>query len=246
MELLPDRAHVRLRSPAHGTYLYADEDGVGVSLRSRRASLSTVWAVHRVERSGNSFVLLHSAAYGRYLASSPEYINYAPDGVDGVVQCCYFNDLDQQDILWEAVGYRGDALFLHNPENRRWSRLWAVEAVPARVGPPLLPPPTPNPMLLRRMILYMKADEYGNIDYESTKLLVFEGHSVSRLRDELAFLLEEWHAVRITMCVWAGSHGRLTPLVVDLPLNNQTVEIVVYESWSRAAQGLQYPNVDAP
>jgi hypothetical protein len=82
------------------------------------------------------------------------------------------------------------------------------------------------------MILYMKADEYGNIDYESTKLLVFEGHSVSRLRDELAFLLEEWHAVRITMCVWAGSHGRLTPLVVDL-LNNQTVEIVVYESWSR-------------
>lgn len=82
-------------------------------------------------------------------------------------------------------------------------------------------------MLLQRMIWYMKADEYGNIDYESIELLVFEGHSVSRLRDELASLLEEWHSVRITMCVWAGSHGRLTPLVVDLPLNNQTMGIAV-------------------
>ena len=82
------------------------------------------------------------------------------------------------------------------------------------------------------MILYMKGDEYGNIDYESTNLLVFEGYSVFRLRDELASLLEEEHSVRITMCVWAGSHGRLTPLVVDLPRNNQTMEVVVFESWS--------------
>ena len=35
MELFPDGIHVRLRSRVHGTYLHADEDGVGVSLRPR-------------------------------------------------------------------------------------------------------------------------------------------------------------------------------------------------------------------
>ncbi|KAG2609592.1 hypothetical protein PVAP13_4KG051600 [Panicum virgatum] len=249
MEQFPDRAHVRLRSAAHGTYLYADEGGMGVSLSPQRGSLNTVWAVHRAERSSNSYVLLHSAAYGRYLALSQQHFGHARRRA--VLQCRYYNNIAQKDIMWVAIrmtDWANDQLFI---TNRRFGDLrmrWVVEAVPSRGLAPLFPDPapTPNPMLLRRMILYMKGDEYGNIDYESTNLLVFEGYSVFRLRDELASLLEEEHSVRITMCVWAGSHGRLTPLVVDLPRNNQTMEVVVFESWSGAAQGLQYPNVDAP
>lgn len=88
-------------------------------------------------------------------------------------------------------------------------------------------------MLLRRLILYMKGDHYGNIDLDSTKALIFEGSSVSNLRDELAYHLEERHPVRIAMCFWAGTYGRLTPLVGNLPWSNQTIEVVCFESWSR-------------
>ncbi|OEL32765.1 hypothetical protein BAE44_0006217 [Dichanthelium oligosanthes] len=70
MELFPDRAHVRLQNRVRGTFLHADQDGVGVSLSWCRASLNTAWQVHRVQRGGNDYVL-HSAAYGRCLAVSP-------------------------------------------------------------------------------------------------------------------------------------------------------------------------------
>jgi len=88
------------------------------------------------------------------------------------------------------------------------------------------------PAVLRRLILFMEGDDYMNINFQGTRVLFFEGRSVSQLRDELAEGLDEWHPIRITMCIWAGSHGRLTPLVTDLPFNNQTMEIVVFESWS--------------
>uniref|UniRef100_R7VYH0 Uncharacterized protein n=1 Tax=Aegilops tauschii TaxID=37682 RepID=R7VYH0_AEGTA len=39
--------HVRLRSRELGTYLHADEDGQGVSLHHRRASMNAAWAPRR-------------------------------------------------------------------------------------------------------------------------------------------------------------------------------------------------------
>ncbi|CAO2162304.1 unnamed protein product [Urochloa humidicola] len=74
MDLFPDGSHVRLRSRVLGTYISANEDGVGISLSPRRASLNSAWVVHRIMHGGISFVLLHGAAYGRYLAlsSSPD------------------------------------------------------------------------------------------------------------------------------------------------------------------------------
>lgn len=45
MDHLGDGALVRLRSRAHGTYLYADEDRIAVSLSPRRASANAAWEV---------------------------------------------------------------------------------------------------------------------------------------------------------------------------------------------------------
>ncbi|CAL5044447.1 unnamed protein product [Urochloa decumbens] len=253
MDLFPDRALVRLRSRVHGTYLYADDGGVGVSLSGRRETLNTVWLVHRVQSRRTSYLLLHSAAYGRYLGFSPEHFNFTGHGV---VQCRYFDDPDQDDIFWTAIRYWGDDMFLVNLGYGPWQMLWMVEAIPSRAGPPTSSTPDSgehtcfvpmqqDPPVFRRLILYMEGDDYRNIDFQNARALVFEGRSVSQLREVLADRLEEWHPVRVTMCVWAGSYGRLTPLVTDLPFNHETIEVIMFESWSPAAQELVYPDVDA-
>ncbi|KAE8803438.1 hypothetical protein D1007_20666 [Hordeum vulgare] len=85
---------VRLRSREIGTYLHAEEDGCGVCLHHRRASMNATWAVHVYQppppppRSQVPYLLLHSAAYGRYLAATD---GPAPVGHPGfrVEQCSY-------------------------------------------------------------------------------------------------------------------------------------------------------------
>ncbi|XP_021304981.1 uncharacterized protein LOC8070867 [Sorghum bicolor] len=101
MDQFFDGIHVRLRSRVRGTYLSADEDGVGVSVSRRRASLNAAWQVHLVQRGDMHFVLLRSAAYGRYLADSPEM---APSGHRGrrAVQ----RDFDEPEldaVMWRPI-----------------------------------------------------------------------------------------------------------------------------------------------
>jgi hypothetical protein len=83
----------------HGAYyLHADEDGVGVSLRPRCASLNTAWRVHRVRRRGDGYVLLHGAAYGRYLALSPQRVSLVYAGHAAVQGA--FDAPEQVDYRW--------------------------------------------------------------------------------------------------------------------------------------------------
>ena len=113
MEQFPDGAHVRLRSRVHGgggcLYLHADEDGVGVSLRplGREPTLNAVWRVHRVLRDGIDYVLLHGAAYGRYLALSPgEEEPAGPDrGVPAIQRGYDARDLDA--VMWRPIAVAG-------------------------------------------------------------------------------------------------------------------------------------------
>jgi hypothetical protein len=54
---------------------------------------------------------------------------------------------------------------------------------------------------------------------------------LNQLTGDLAIQLrEQFH--RITLCVRAGSHGRLTPLVIDPPSNQQAMEIIVLTTMS--------------
>ena len=165
MQKFPDGAHVRLRSRVHGGYLHADEDGAGVSLRwLRRRSANAAWRVQRIQHDGTTCVLLHSAAYGRYLAASPDP---APPGHRGlcVVQGAYGEE-GVDPVLWKPVGsgHAGYVLLRHvsyrllraNGRYRLWHAgvslddfdnqstmmHWKVEFIPPRPGPPALVPPT--------------------------------------------------------------------------------------------------------
>nr|XP_034591625.1 uncharacterized protein LOC117853348 [Setaria viridis]TKW20093.1 hypothetical protein SEVIR_4G062800v2 [Setaria viridis] len=274
MELFPDEAHVRLRSRAHGTYLHAEEDGVGVTLRLRRASLNQAWAVHRLARGGTSYVLLHGAAYGRYLALVRD--DDAQEGQDSARRACravqrVYDAPGQEDVLFEVVWAEdgsGDVLMRHctfggwrNFNNQRTMMSWVVEAIPPREDPPELPPVIPplpvaiggpvrrrrvvHQPVFRRIIQYVRADDQGHVNNLVWRMFWFDGRSVSHLRGDLANELAEENPHSITLCVWAGSQGRRTPLVTDLPANEQTMDIVVLATESAAAEALVYPNVGA-
>jgi hypothetical protein len=169
MERFPDGAHVRLRSLVRRKYLHADEDGTGVFLSPVRASQYAAWRVHRVVRNDVPFVLLHCAAFGRYLAATDEP---APPGHRGqlVVQGMYDHP-DENDVVWtvdEAEG--GYGVLLHHvsgrllrangrrrtwnngvsvdhPGNRSTMMHWVVEPLKSlqlRLQTPCLLPPGPD------------------------------------------------------------------------------------------------------
>jgi hypothetical protein len=122
--------------------------------------------VRRVLRDGgNEYVLLHSAAYGRYLALSPDQVSLVYVGhhaIQGI-----YESPEQDYVVLEAVWVDdegGDVLLLHasnrllraapwNPllnsrvfvdiDNAGTMMHWVVEAIPLRPKPPPLPPVTP-------------------------------------------------------------------------------------------------------
>jgi len=88
-------------------------------------------------------------------------------------------------------------------------------------------------MVLWRTIAYVRADDDGNFDPHplARRRFIFYGRSVFQLTGVLSILLREWF-FGIKLCVRAGSQGRLTPLVVDLPANEETMDIVVLTAGS--------------
>uniref|UniRef100_A0A804R0D8 DUF569 domain-containing protein n=3 Tax=Zea mays TaxID=4577 RepID=A0A804R0D8_MAIZE len=284
MQFFPDRAHLRLRSRWHGMYLHAEEDGVRITLRRRRGTLNEAWVVHHLERNGVNYVLLHSAAYGRYLAIVSMEATPAPSSGQGqgarrtclAVQRLY-DAPGQNDVLWQfrfADDGSDDVVMRnrvygtwHNYGDERRLMQFIVEAIPPRAEPPELPPvvwppavPIGGPIrrqrrrvvqaqpVLRRKIHYVRADDQGNFSPLVWRMLWFDGRSVLHLRRDLAAELGvgEANVLDITMCVRAGSNGRLTPLVIDLPFDEQAMDIVVLATDSPAAEALVHPDVAAP
>ncbi|XP_047086283.1 uncharacterized protein LOC124697786 [Lolium rigidum] len=162
MELWNDRHHVWLRSRGTGDYLHADDDGVGVSLQERGASLNTAWAVHVYRNDNGMYLLLHSAAYGSYLAATATRARRAHRGFR-VVQRNY-DEPEVQAIMWQVIGAgpgTGNAVVLRNiggrylRANGKYLLLnngvtvddydnisnmmhWIVEPIPARMGMPAI------------------------------------------------------------------------------------------------------------
>ncbi|XP_066379083.1 uncharacterized protein [Miscanthus floridulus] len=152
MDRFPDGTHVWLRNRVRRTYLYADEDGSGVSLSARRATVNAAWQVHLIVRHGIAFVLLRSAAYGRYLGPSPPVAQ--PDGHRGraavsAVQRDYSEPM-QVNIRWRAQAVTagdggGDYVLLYhwrdaelylraNGRYRRWNTGVTVAPVDGNDG----------------------------------------------------------------------------------------------------------------
>lgn len=120
--------------------------------------------MHRVRQAGDDYVLLQSAAYGRYLATSPHQVSLAYAG-HAAIQVAY-DAPEQDDVVWEAVRVADDTddVLMLRVSNRvlraaPWNPVlpspvyvdidsagtmmhWVVEAVPLRQAPPVLPGPT--------------------------------------------------------------------------------------------------------
>ncbi|CAM0912897.1 unnamed protein product [Alopecurus aequalis] len=168
MEQFHDGQLVWLRSRVHGTYLHADDDGEGVSLRRRRTSLNAAWVVHIYPGDDGPCLLLHNAAYGRYLAATTTPAPLGHRGFRAVQRNYDQSEVEaSQDIMWQAVGAgSGNDIMLRNVSgcgrylraNGRyliWNngvsvdefdrvstmRHWIVEPIPARLGMPALPGP---------------------------------------------------------------------------------------------------------
>nr|CAB3469788.1 unnamed protein product [Digitaria exilis] len=256
MELFLDRAHLRLRSREDDTYHHADEDGWGVSGSPHRASLNTAWVVHLLRHVGATYVLLHGAAYGRYLALryqpqlAPPQMQPQGHHLDyRTIQRVYDTPV-QADVMWElrpAGDGSGDVRLRHAMYHAFVMPLWIVEAIPARQLPPDLPQQVPNgvehPVVLRRLIRYVRVDNSGifNLPWRTFML---DGRSVVDLIGELVVILNvNYNEIRL--CVRAGLYGRLTPLVINLPDSEETMDIVIFTTGSPAALELRHPDVDA-
>ncbi|KAF7093765.1 hypothetical protein CFC21_096157 [Triticum aestivum] len=204
MEQFQDSHHVRLRSREHGMYMHADKDGRGVSLRRPRASMNAAWAVHLYQDDDDvQYVLLHSAAYGGYLAALDAP---APVGHRGRrVEQRDYEEWEEEAVRWRPVRLvPGDYILLRHASGRflrangkylPWNNSasvddfdtvstmthWVVERIPARELPlaggldVLLP---------RRWIVYASAGADGGPFFWAA--LGFKGRSVFRLRSELA------------------------------------------------------------
>ncbi|CAM0877088.1 unnamed protein product [Alopecurus aequalis] len=116
-QLWSDGNHLWLRSREDGGYLHADNDGAGVSLHGGRKSLNTAWAVHVYRNDYAAYLLLHSAAYGGYLAATR---TRAPRGHRGfrVVQRNY-DEQELEAIKWSIVDGPGNSFLLRNVESGR-------------------------------------------------------------------------------------------------------------------------------
>ena len=150
MERFNDEQYVRLRNRKLGKYyLHADDDGVGVSISQRRNSLNVAWRVHIYHAADGPYLLLHSAAYGRYLAATDMPL---PGGHGRFrVEQRRYDQPELRPIMWQAIGAGGGGRVmlrnvggLHLSVRVRGSRTmfyWAVEPIPAREAAPRLPPP---------------------------------------------------------------------------------------------------------
>ncbi|XBI52128.1 hypothetical protein VPH35_034543 [Triticum aestivum] len=167
MDRFQDGHHVRLRSRVRRNYIHAAEDGESVTLSQVRVSMNAAWAVHIYNGDDGPYLLLYSAAYGRYLAATATPARLGHHGLRAELRD--YNQSELEAITWRAVGsgFADDVVLLRNVgglylrSNGRYVRwnvgvsvdnsvssmmyYWVVESIPAREDMPALPAPPPIP-----------------------------------------------------------------------------------------------------
>uniref|UniRef100_A0A8I6YNC2 DUF569 domain-containing protein n=1 Tax=Hordeum vulgare subsp. vulgare TaxID=112509 RepID=A0A8I6YNC2_HORVV len=215
---------------------------------------NVAWAVHvyHAENGDGPYLLLHSAAYGRYLAATdtplprgPGHFRVEQRGHDqpgagsAMWKVIAGGGVLPNDVRLRNVG--GHYLRVHGSFPAAF--YWSVEPIPARDGAPRLPPPFPEVPPAWRLIRFRLETDDGWSQFE------FRGSCVYNLRKDLAMLLNLplQRRYAFVMFVRAGRYGRLTPLVVDLPWggSGETLELVVMLSGTPAYDALRHPDVDA-
>uniref|UniRef100_J3M3D6 DUF569 domain-containing protein n=1 Tax=Oryza brachyantha TaxID=4533 RepID=J3M3D6_ORYBR len=115
---------------------------------------------------------------------------------------------------------------------------WRVEVVPPMTVRPLLDDPPAqlmhrtNPPVesdVSRVIWYVRADGNGRYAEQEWASVRVNTNNLTHLRLTLSERLghSRGDAAQITLCVRAGRYARLSPLLVDLPMGNNPLHIVV-------------------
>uniref|UniRef100_A0A0D9WM74 DUF569 domain-containing protein n=1 Tax=Leersia perrieri TaxID=77586 RepID=A0A0D9WM74_9ORYZ len=247
----------RNRLNEHHLFFHADDDGSGVSLRPHRASLNAAWTVHLIGSGSDPHddaaggerlhhLLLHSAAYGRYLAATDTPAASVLGGHHQVAQRD-FDRLDDESVLWHASRLgSGDAVLLRHATGRYLhdsdgttvtiassdakKTRWIVETM--TIGSRDCMPTFPNPSqaqqeLFIRNIRFIRAIPHG-VFSDNWNTFQFSGRSVNGLKNELARRAAVDLVMKYSMCIRAGCHGRLTPLVIDLlPRSTDNLDVIL-------------------
>uniref|UniRef100_A0A0D9WC15 Uncharacterized protein n=1 Tax=Leersia perrieri TaxID=77586 RepID=A0A0D9WC15_9ORYZ len=131
---------------------------------------------------------------------------------------------------------------------------WRVEVVPPMITRPFLGDPPaqlmhrtnpPVESALSRVVRYVRADENGMYAEQEWMPVRMNTNNLNHLRLTLAERLGDGcDAGHITLCVRAGRFAHLSPLLVDLPLGNNPIHIVVLNHGTPAENVLRYPNVE--
>ncbi|KAL5201933.1 hypothetical protein ABZP36_012885 [Zizania latifolia] len=87
-------------------------------------------------------------------------------------------------------------------------------------------PPTEREMT--RVVRFVRADVDGEFDETAWSAMRVNTNSLMHLRLTLANRLgQNRDALHTTVCVRAGSYGCLSPLLVDLPIGNDRIDVIV-------------------
>ncbi|KAL6626549.1 hypothetical protein ACP70R_030275 [Stipagrostis hirtigluma subsp. patula] len=134
---------------------------------------------------------------------------------------------------------------------------WSIHNVPVRITRPCVLDPTyqltrrrRRPLTaseVSRQIRYARGDENGEVEEEEWRTMQLRTNNLMQLRLTLACRMGASRDVaRTTLCVRAGSHGQLSPLLVDLPIGNNPVDVVILTHGTQADNDLCYPDLNAP
>jgi hypothetical protein len=98
-----------------------------------------------------------------------------------------------------------------------------------------------------RFIVLFQANDAGQFDDIADTTFRFYGSSLLKLKTEVGQLQQ--HLLGLpgrhnSLCVRAGSYGRLTPLVTDLPHSDESMDIIVLTDRPPAADALRYSSLE--
>ncbi|GJN06104.1 hypothetical protein PR202_ga23796 [Eleusine coracana subsp. coracana] len=133
---------------------------------------------------------------------------------------------------------------------------WDVEDVPIRMTRPCILDPIcqmkhlrrspPTESEVAREIRYARVvDADGSVSEQEWRTMQLHTHNLMQLRLTLACCMGVSRDVtRTTLCVRAGCYGQLTPLLIDLPIGNNPIDLVVVYHGTPADDELLYPDLN--
>ncbi|KAL6651207.1 hypothetical protein ACP70R_010132 [Stipagrostis hirtigluma subsp. patula] len=152
-----------------------------------------------------------------------------------------------------------------NGRFRRWRRTvtvagdngstmmqWVIENVPSRVTRPSILDPTcqlthprrppPTEAEVARQVRYVRGEDNGSINEGAWRTMHIYTNSLMQLRLTLGCRMGTNRDVtRTTLCIRAGRFAQLSPLLIDLPINNERVDIVILTHGTPVGQPFVVP-----